>query len=194
MGMGIASRAGKLDMHSNISPIVKEGICVSCQDCIENCNAKAIKIFPATGKAKIDPEKCEGCALCIAICPQGAISVPWHGTTKELLQKKIVDYAQGIMKLFLDKIIYINVLEKITEQCDCMGFNQNPIMPDIGILMGEDPVAVDNASFDLVEKSSDGKFSETANADKTQINYAAKKGLGSKEYEIIDVDEIEYKK
>jgi uncharacterized Fe-S center protein len=190
MGMGIASRAGKLHMHSNIKPRVKEAICTACKVCIENCNAKAIKISPHNGKARIDPKICEGCALCIAVCPNGAIAVPWHGATKEELCKKIVDYAEGVMKLFPEKIIYINVLENITKDCDCMGAKQEPLMDDIGILLSYDPVAIDKASFDLAEKESKGKFSEITKADETQINYASEKKLGTKDYQIIDLHKV----
>jgi uncharacterized protein len=188
MGMGIASRAGKLEMHSSIKPSIREAICTACKVCIDDCNAKAISITPVTGKARIDAEKCEGCARCIAVCQQNAVSIPWHGATREELQKRIVDYAEGVIRLFPGKIIYINVLENITKDCDCFGIVQHPIINDIGIIAGYDPVAIDKASFDLAEKNSDKRFSEIVHADETQTDYASKKGLGSKSYDLIPLE------
>ena len=169
-------------MHSNISPSVSKR-CIGCGICVQNCNADAIKIVD--NKAEIDNDKCEGCAMCIAVCPNGAVKVPWHGDTSEGLQRKIVDYAHGVIKFMKEKIIFINVLENITKDCDCMGFNQKMLAEDIGILAGDDVVAIDKASVDLANKK--GKF---GNEDAVQINYAFEKQLGEKEYEIIDLDNL----
>lgn len=180
-GMGIASRAGKLDIHSNISPSVNKDKCTACKTCIENCNAGAIEL--SGGKAEINPEKCEGCAMCIEVCSQEAIGVPWHGATGKELQEKIIEYSKGVIELFKDKIIYINVLEKVTKECDCFGIAQKPIIEDIGILLSYDPVAIDQASFDLAQKQG---FAEKAGADAFQTEYAEKIGLGRRDYELVE--------
>jgi len=180
MGMGFGSRAGKLHMHSNITPFVNKSNCIGCQTCIQNCNANAIKLID--GKAEINKNKCEGCTMCIAVCPQQAIGLPWEDETKGVLQKRIVNYSEAVMNLFGKKIVFINVLENITKDCDCFGIIQEPIMEDIGILTGNDIVAIDKASLDLIKekgKDLDGQV---------QIDYAAEKELGSKDYEIIDLD------
>jgi hypothetical protein len=186
MGMGLGSRAGKLHMHSNISPSINKSRCIGCGICAENCDVNAISIN--NGKAEIN-NKCIGCAMCIAVCPQKAVAVPWHGATSEQLQKKIVEYTFGVIKKIGNKnIIYINVLENITEECDCMGIKQSPIMQDIGILLSHDIVAIDKASLDLADKFSNNKFGSINSADNNiQINYAEEKGLGNKDYEIIEI-------
>jgi uncharacterized protein len=186
LGMGLGSRAGKLDMHSKVNPSVNSSKCIGCSTCIKNCNANAISLI--NGKAFINKEKCEGCAMCIEVCPKEAIGVPWNGATKEELQRKIVDYSQAVISLFKGKIIYINVLENITKDCDCFGVKQNSIVDNIGILYSKDIVAIDKASFDLANKKSKNNFSKITGADETQINYAAGKGLGKKEYEIVELD------
>lgn len=180
MGMGFGSRAGKLYMHSNITPFVNKSNCIGCKTCIQNCNANAIKLID--GKAEINKNKCEGCTMCIAVCPQQAIGLPWEDETKGVLQKRIVDYSEAVMNLFGKKIVFINVLENITKDCDCFGIVQEPLIQDIGILLAEDPVALDKASLDLIKekgKTFDGKI---------QIDYAVERGLGNKDYEIIDLD------
>jgi len=185
LGMGLASRAGKLQMHSIVNPIVKNG-CTACKTCIENCNANAIKII--NGKAEIDSEKCEGCAMCIAVCPEGVIDVPWENATAEELQKGIVEYVDGVFKIIpKGKMIFINVLEKITKDCDCFSIKQEPIIEDIGILAGEDLI-IDKASLELVNEKSNGKFEKLNPSGKYQLEYAKEKGLMEDKYEIVDLD------
>ncbi|MFA5992359.1 MAG: DUF362 domain-containing protein [Candidatus Pacearchaeota archaeon] len=188
MGMGLGSRAGKLYMHANMKPSVNSGKCSACGICMNSCNESAISISGVS--AKINSEKCVGCAMCIAVCPNDAINIPWGSQTGEELQRKIVDYAEGAIKAFSkDKIVYINVLENITPECDCMETKQEPIMEDVGILMSGDIVAIDKASLDLVRKHSDGKFDKINRVNKDfQVEYAAKNGLGSKEYELVELD------
>jgi len=184
VGMGLGSRAGKLYMHSfNADLSVDSEKCSGCGICAENCNENAIKI---NGKAVIDVEKCVNCAMCISFCSENAIL--WKRAFGEEIQKKIIDYTQGVVKL-IPRMVFINVLENITEKCDCYGIEQKPMMEDIGILMSEDIVAVDFASLNMVLEESDGEFKKVSDADQmVQIDYASEKGLGEKEYKIIDLD------
>ncbi len=184
IGMGLGSRAGKLQMHSNVNPSVNEDICTGCGVCQEHCNFNAISI--KEGKARIDPKKCAGCAMCIAVCPQKAVQVPWNGSTNEELCKKIVDYSEGVMKTIgKNNMIFINVLQDITERCDCVNEKQQPMMKDVGILTSEDPVAIDQASLDMVNKESNGAFDKINECDNyIQVKYAEEKGLGSRKYKL----------
>lgn len=188
VGMGLGSRAGKLQMHSDIRPSIDSRKCVACGTCVENCDVDAIEI---NQKAKINHEKCTGCAMCIAVCPEKAVKVPWHGSTSEQLQKKIVDHAEGVMRVIpREKMIFVNVLQNVTSDCDCMSTKQKPMMKDIGILMADDVVAIDKASLDLADKHSRGKFGNVHSVDSSiQLDYAFEKGLGSRDYRIVDLDE-----
>ncbi len=184
LGMGLGSRAGKLHMHSDISPYINKEKCTACMNCIINCNVNAISLV--NGKAEINSEKCIGCAMCIAVCPQKAVRIPWEGSTNEELQKKIIDYSHALIDYFQGRLLYITVLQNITEDCDCMGKKQQPITEDIGFLASRDPVAVEQASLDLVEKEMKGGFNKINDADNSvQVNYAAQKGLGSKDYYLV---------
>ena len=185
LGMGLGSRAGKLDMHSTVRPSVDREKCVGCGVCVKNCNAEAI--FFEAGKAKIDEEKCEGCAMCISVCESGAVSVPWGGGTPERLQKKIAQYSAAILSRF-PETIFINVLQNITPECDCMGILQKPMMKDVGIIFSDDIVAIDQASFDLANKFSDGQFAKINSIDKDhQIQSAAELNLGSVDYDLVEI-------
>jgi uncharacterized protein len=187
IGMGLGSRAGKLHMHASVKPSVNQSICTGCATCIEHCNAKAIVL--KNNKAKIDPKKCEGCAMCIAVCPNESVEIPWGSETSDGLQKKIVDYADGVISQFKkESILYISVLENITVECDCMDIAQKPMMEDVGILLSYDIVSIDKASLDLVAKYSNNRFETINRVNKnTQINYAFEKGLGDKEYKLIEL-------
>jgi uncharacterized protein len=184
LGMGLGSRAGKLDMHSAILPKISND-CIGCGICAEHCNAEAITL--ENGKAKINESKCEGCAMCIAVCNNGAIEIPWRGRTHEELQMKIALYSGAVLSLF-PGAIFINVLENITKECDCMGTKQKPIMNDVGILYSNDIVAIDKASLDLADEHSHGYFSQINAVNKdNQIEVADGLNLGSKNYELVEL-------
>lgn len=186
LGMGLGSRAGKLHMHSQVMPSVLTDKCIGCGVCVEKCNAGAIAI--ESGKAVIDQKKCEGCAMCIAVCPNGAVAVPWGGATNEYLQEKIAQYSKAVLGKLSGKAVFINVLQNITEECDCMGIEQKPMMQDVGVASSDDIVAVDRASLDLADKFSDGNFSKINAVDKDkQIELAKKLGMGSDEYQLEEV-------
>jgi len=184
LGMGLGSRAGKLHMHSNNLPFVMEERCVGCEVCIKNCNENAIQII--NKKASIDNDKCVGCAMCIAVCPEGAIKNLWD-TSSDELQKRIVNYCEGVFKLIpQSKIVFINVLKDITPECDCMSKKQEPMMKDVGILLSNDIVSIDKASLDLVNKKSNNRFDKINTINKNiQIDFGEERGLGNKDYGLV---------
>jgi uncharacterized protein len=185
VGMGLGSRQGKLDMHSTVKPSVNTENCIGCGVCASHCDVAAISL--ATGKAEIDNNKCVGCAMCIAVCPVNAVSIPWGSRTTEDLQKRIAEYAAAILK-HLPNSIFINVLQKITPQCDCMDINQEPLMDDVGILASDDIVSIEQASLDLANEHSHGKFAKINPVDKAkQIELAEKLQLGESRYELIKI-------
>jgi len=184
IGMGLGSRAGKMAMHSAFKLIVDPDKCLGCGVCASKCGADAIEI--KDGKAIIDFQKCVRCAGCIANCPQGAVTIPWGSQSSEDLQERIVEYCFGILQE-LKGIFYINVIENITAKCDCVGEKMKKIAPDIGIVGSTDPVAIDQASYDLLkDKVGEDVFKKIHNIDSTrQLSYAEKLGLGNTKYELI---------
>jgi uncharacterized Fe-S center protein len=209
LGMGCASREGKLSQHSNISPQVKEKACKGCELCLAWCPQEAISMRPpkseAGGKLKIafiDSKKCIGCGECILTCPTGAILIQWNETIP-IFQKKMVEYAFGAVQKKKGKALYLNFLTQITPACDCNGFSDAPIVNDIGILSSEDPVAIDQASVDLVNGQEGNRSSKLPSAwnpgeDKfravypevdwsIQLAHGEEIGLGTREYELIKI-------
>ncbi len=107
--------------------------------------------------------------------------------------ESMADAASSVTKYFGDKIAYINVMCNMSVDCDCCNVAEDPCMKDIGILASLDPVAIDQACIDLVEKSDDpGKdhFMERVNSrhGKHTIDAAVELGIGSKEYELVEVE------
>jgi hypothetical protein len=185
LGMGFGSRAGKLAMHAGIAPKIDPSKCQLCQKCKENCPANAIETI--NNKNVINKEKCIGCAKCIAVCGYGAVRIPWGSVSSKELQERIVEYCYGISKS--RDIIYFNALTDITESCDCVGRKQEPFMEDIGFLASKDPVAIDQASLDLVNKKTRKEtFKDiTGVSGKHQLKYGEEIGLGSREYNLVEL-------
>ncbi|GAJ15228.1 unnamed protein product, partial [marine sediment metagenome] len=184
LGMGLASRAGKLAMHCNTKITIDPKKCIACNLCIENCPVNAISYV--NKKAFIDEKKCIGCARCIAVCEQKAPRIPWASARGKEVQERLVEYCFGINKIC--NIIYFTSLKNITLECDCMDTPQKPIIKDLGILASLDPVAIDQAAIDLVKKEL-GKdaFKEYNNIDSSfQLKYGEKLELGSRDYKLIN--------
>lgn len=187
LGMGCASRRGKLVQHGGIAPIVMAERCIACGACIENCPVEAIKYVDK--KAKISPKICIGCASCIAICPVAAIEVEW-ARGADTIQQKITEYALATIKGKEDSQIYFNFAVKITKECDCLAKDDPKICPDIGIFASFDPVAIDQACVDkIIAVSGKDIFMEQHPGRdwNKQLQHAEKIGLGNRIYELEEI-------
>jgi len=200
LGMGSGSRGGKLVMHSASKPIIKEKNCVSCGMCIKSCAQEAIS-FNSNKKASIDYDKCVGCGQCVAVCQFGAAQVKWNESADSAIEK-ISEYAYAAVKGKPN--FHISFIMNVSPDCDCFGNNDMPIVPDLGIAASFDPIALDKACVDLVNKapvlsgSSIDDSSYVADDDKFNhihpdtnwkqgLEHGEEIGLGSQKYEFIEV-------
>jgi uncharacterized Fe-S center protein len=190
LGMGCSSRKGKMRQHSAIKPRVKMGKCVRCGECHLHCPAGAISLDEV--QAHIDQDKCIGCAECLAVCRFDAVEYDWK-QENEILQKSVAEHALGALQGKQGRAAFFNFVLSVTKDCDCFDKADMPkIVEDIGILASTDPVAIDKAAIDMVEARG-GKGLARLIGNRTldwrwQIEHAVKIGLGSAEYEIVNVD------
>lgn len=200
LGMGAGSRGGKQMMHSDVLPEVNGEKCRGCAKCEPWCPAGAIAVGEA-GRAQIDPQKCLGCGECTITCPHQAIAISWKAEP-HTAQEKIVEFAAGALKNKKNKAGFFNFVINVSPECDCAGWTDASIVRDIGILASLDPVALDQASVDLVNKErglpesrlagcgeGEDKFGALwpkANWER-QLSYAEATGLGTREYNLIKI-------
>jgi uncharacterized protein len=200
MGMGCATRDGKLIQHSSVSPRISGERCKGCGLCLDYCPAHAISLIDK--KAVIEGHRCIGCGECIVVCREQAIEVQWNEDS-DRFQKKMVEHACGVLKEKKGKAAFLNFLMQINPNCDCYPHNDTPIVKDIGILGASDPVAVDTASCDLVngEESMAGsaiKHTSAPGEDKfravhpridwnIQLDHAGRLNMGERVYTLVKV-------
>jgi hypothetical protein len=188
LGMGCATRKGKMRQHSSTKPSISKE-CTLCGECYKHCPVKAITLGDT--QAHIDQDKCIGCAECVAVCRFEAVEHDW-GAELEQLQRNVAEHALGVMKGKEGRAVFFNYVISVTPDCDCFDTaNMRKIVPDIGIMASTDPVAVDRAAVDLVEKTGGKKFAKLARNAKLnpepQLQHAECIGLGSNDYELIEV-------
>ena len=91
-----------------------------------------------------------------------------------------------------DHIIYINVMNRLSVDCDCNGHPAEPDIHDIGILASTDPVAVDQACIDLVWQA-EGNASLVRRIEQQHgihaLEHGEAIGLGSRTYTLVNIDE-----
>jgi uncharacterized Fe-S center protein len=203
LGMGCASVGGKLFLHSGSSPKIYEANCTGCRICEKFCAHDAIKV----GKDKIahiDYVNCIGCGQCVAVCQYDSATVVWQKSS-ETVCKRIAEYAYAVIK---DKSsFHINFIMDVSPDCDCWGYNDYPLVPDIGIAASFDPVALDQACADMViaapalpgskicenntrsDLKGEDKFKK-AHPDtfwQAGLDHAVNIGLGNTKYELINI-------
>jgi uncharacterized Fe-S center protein len=196
VGMGLGCRSAKQRMHSDFRPEVTGEKCTACGRCVKWCPVSAIVINPDR-VAEVDFGVCYGCGECVASCPYGAIATQWK-TTPEVIQEKIVEHVAGAIAGKAGKVVYLSFVTAVSPDCDCWNFSDAPIVSDIGVLASTDPVAIDQAAYDMVIAAAslpgslaDGmgagtdKFREITGVDGTvAMAYAEAMGLGTREYEL----------
>ena len=198
IGMGGGSRAGKMEMHSAGKPYVNQKACIGCGSCKKNCAHGAITI--ADRKASIDTNVCVGCGRCVGACPVDAVT-PMNDEANDVLNKKIAEYTWAILK---DRPhFHVSLVVDVSPNCDCHAENDVPIVPNVGMYASFDPVALDMACVDAVnrqpvmagsflaeqEQNHHDHFTDTHPDTHWQscIDHAVKLGLGNKEYELITI-------
>ena len=116
---------------------------------------------------------------------------PWGGDQIDFTES-MAEAASTVQDYYGDRIVYINVMNRLSVDCDCDGNPAEPDIHDIGILASYDPVALDQACVDLVYQA-EGNASLVKRIESKQgvhtLEHAEEIGLGSRTYELVDIDE-----
>ncbi|MDR0431587.1 MAG: DUF362 domain-containing protein [Tannerellaceae bacterium] len=203
LGMGSASIAGKLELHSASSPVINRKHCTGCQICVKSCAHNAIHLDQQK-IATINYNKCVGCGQCVALCQYSA-AILGEDDTSERLNYKIAEYTQAV--LTGKPHFHISFIMNVSPECDCWNHNDAPIIPDLGIAASHDPVALDQACADLATQAPalpGSKLTENHPHDpacgkdkfklihpgtswQSGLEHAEKIGIGTRKYELITI-------
>lgn len=200
MGMGSGSKKGKMHQHCTTGPTINHTNCVACGQCVKSCKVEALYFEEEGGKLALDEEKCVGCGGCFVACRVQGLEVNWKTGVQEFLER-MMEYCVGVVKTKEKPCLHVNFVMDVVPDCDCVGFTDAPICPDIGVMMSFDPVAVDQASMDMVDEAtplypSQLPFGVTPGQSKFSaihqhvpkdfgLDYAEELGLGTREYNLI---------
>ena len=205
IGMGCGSRAGKMEMHNDGKPYVADPDgCIGCESCLRICAHGAPVI--ENKKARIDHDKCAGCGRCLAACPKDVIQ-PSSGSSVKSLNCKMAEYSLAVCKGRPN--FHVSLVCDVSPNCDCHAENDIPIIPDVGMFASFDPVALDVACADAVNRMpviEGSVLSDNIREDehhgkghdhfhmthpdtewKSCIEHAVKIGLGNSQYELEEI-------
>ena len=196
LGMGGGSRAGKKEMHADGKPAVNAEKCIGCGACRKICAHDAPTI--ENRKMHIDTNKCVGCGRCIAVCPMDAIEGVYD-PNGHLLNCKMAEYAKAVVQG--RPSFHISLAMDISPNCDCHAENDVPVIPNVGMFASFDPVALDEACAEMcsrMPRNPNAAFEDASSDDlfhavhtvthwQDQTEHGEKIGLGSREYELIEI-------
>ena len=204
IGMGCGSRAGKTEQHSGGQASINEENCRGCRKCEKECANGGLEFDEETRKMHVT-EDCVGCGRCLGACNFDAIDFK-DSSAAEDLNRKMAEYANAVVDG--RPSFHISLVCDVSPNCDCHGENDSPIIPNIGMFASFDPVALDQACADACMSATPLPNSQVAdNMAKdgfcdhhdlfknsrpesdwvSCLEHAEKIGLGSREYELIEV-------
>ena len=115
---------------------------------------------------------------------------PWGGA-QDPFSECMAEAGKSVQDSLNGNIVYINVLNRLSVDCDCDSSPAEPDMHDIGILASTDPVAIDQASVDLIYEAEDGaalvERMESRNAEHV-LQHGEEIGLGNRSYDLVSID------
>ena len=206
IGMGCGSRAGKKDQHSAGKAIIYEDKCRGCRRCQKECANGGLVFDADKRKMHVDENHCVGCGRCLGACNFDAIDFA-QDQAISILNAKMAEYTKAVVDG--RACFHISLVVDVSPYCDCHPENDAPILPDLGMFVSRDPVALDQACADaclaaeplrnsvLGDHLHDENFhhhhhdhfkNTTPESEwETQLIHGEKIGLGSRQYELVFV-------
>lgn len=225
LGIGAQSRRGKANVHMSRHPrygmaariayrperCVGRAECAFWQHCEDSCPYGLFHV--QEHGLGFDLNQCRDCLRCPGIRTQCGVMTRDLEVARDYYRAMNVAIADGALAVTKavgrDKVGFVNMAIDISPYCDCAPFSDSPIVPNLGVLAGKDPVALDKACVDLAKEAGGNRNSlaedrgvmdpgvkkfETISAilegisEETQMKAAAHNGLGSTDYELVEVD------
>jgi len=194
LGMGCTTRDSKREQHAAHGLLFDYEKCTGCGECVKACRFSALEM---QGERPVrDEERCMYCNTCMFSCEEKAIAFYEDG--KERFQEALAHAACGMVRALSGRpLIFLNFIMDVTPLCDCAAPAGMLITQNVGILAARDPVAIDMASLDLVDRAAIipgwdvtppdilGKINRTRST--VQIEVAERLGIGRSAYSIIKV-------
>lgn len=191
---------GRMHFLQNAELTWDQEKCSHCYQCTSACPHESID-FNDQNVLNINREKCARCGRCARVCPEAALVLPQN---EMLFQKVLAESTSAVLSTFKEnKVLFINFITDVQPECDCMPMADSPLIPDIGVLVGSDIVAVEKATLDLISQaqiikdskagdkglaSAENIFKQVTGKDPyLQVKAAAELGLGTLDYEIDTV-------
>ena len=205
IGMGCGSRAGKKDQHNNGQPEIDESLCRGCKRCQRECANNGLVFDVVKRKMHVDKAHCAGCGRCLGACNFDAISFGVDSAISEL-NCRMAEYTKAVVDGRPN--FHISLVVDVSPNCDCHCENDAPILPNIGMFVSFDPLALDQACVDACQAAQPIRASQlgdkmampnfidhhdhftnsTPESEwRTCLEHAEKIGLGSRSYELITV-------
>ena len=205
LAMGAVTGRTRGDIHRLMDTEFEwnEEACTKCYLCKENCPTGAVR-FDKKDRFTIWMHDCKYCMHCVESCPVEAIRINMDSIRQ--FQEGMSRTTKAILDCFEpSRLLFITYLLDITPFCDCWGFTTPSIVPDIGIIASEDMVAQEQAAIDAVKledfiagslphplavSDGPGHLLERIHGKDPylQVEVAAALGLGSREYEVVEVE------
>jgi len=187
LGVGLSDRPGKIALHRDIRPQVDTPLCAGCGTCMAVCLFDAITL--RAGRAFIDHERCTGCGECMNACFMAGISAA-EAAGIPRFQTKVADAAlaarNALTGVAPDRHVYFNFLVRLDRQ----DRRARVRLGDVGVLAARDPVALDQATVDLISARMDGQLSAWSGFNQVPTVLLARAeaiGLGTTGYELVTV-------
>ncbi|HUW09038.1 MAG TPA: DUF362 domain-containing protein [Anaerolineae bacterium] len=192
---------GHLHAAGGESSVIRDpDLCTLCLQCLHVCPTEAIS--EAEGGLVVDDKKCWRCGRCERVCPEGAITMEKRGENE--FHMALAEGAQAVLSTFEPgKVLFLNFALEVQPECDCMPMADTPVVQDQGILASGDIVAVEQATLDLIDgaaplpdslaedrglKAGQRILTESLGVDgQLHIDAAVTLGMGSREYELVEV-------
>jgi uncharacterized Fe-S center protein len=171
--------------------------CELCGECVDICDHDALVM---SDKIEIDHFMCHKCRRCVEVCKEDALILP---VMEDEFQMAMAEAAKAALDTFSSgKVLYLNFVMEVMPHCDCHPHSDVPVINDQGILAGDDIVAIDKASLDLIEKAGrlpdskaenlkdeEGLFKGLTGRDPyVHVAHAKKLGLGDSDYKLVKID------